>query len=433
MNKKMRFIFFVAAACFVFSLLYLPAAATSGERSITVNFTGWIAMEGGAKIKAWHNMVNGFEAKYPDVKIKYEGIGYEDTVKKLMVMAVAGNPPDVAQITSQWTWQFAAMGALEPLDDYISQDYLADCAWGKSALIDPGKCEGKLYSAVWVAAPTALGWNKPVFRIAGLDPEKGPKNWLEMEQMALKIGQSGLKEIYGFGQDTSLYTYAGLNTILWLWAYGGRFVDDQGNVVLNSPENAKALTRLQEISTIGNTITKGISIRETRDLFAHDRLGMYFDHTCMKGQWQNISGKGAAVDHNYGVTLMPASPVTGKPETFVQNHALCVFKQSKVKKVAADLVNFLVSDPETTAMYHRLFGQLPPGKSLLETSEYADPYSQNFANQLKTAKPLPVTHPMFLSAMVFLARAQQYTVLQGMDAQKALKSTEADIKIIYGQ
>jgi len=429
----MRFVFFIVGAFSLFSLLYLPMTAASEKRSITVKFTGWIAMEGGAKMGAWHNMVNAFEAKYPNVKVTYEGIGYEDTMKKLTVMAVAGNPPDVAQITSQWTWQLAAMGALESLDNYISQDYLADCAWGKSALIDPGKYQGKLYSAVWVAAPTALGWNKPVFLMAGLDPEKGPKTWKEMEQMAIKIGQSGLKKIYGFGEDTSLHTYAGLNTLLWFWAYGGHFVDEKGNVVLDSPENVKALTRLRELSTIGNTIAKGISIRETRDLFAHNRLGMYQDHTCMKGQWRNISGKGAAVDKNYGVTLMPASPVTDKSETFVQNHALCIFKQSKVKKVATDLINFLVSDPEITAMYHHIFGQLPPGKSLLETSEYADPYSQNFINQLKTAKPIPATSPMFLSAMVFLARAQQYIVLKGMDAQEVLKDTEANIKVLYEQ
>ncbi len=59
------------------------------------------------------------ERTYPDIKIEFMYIGWPDLEKKLSVMLPGGDIPDLVQ--QQEATTLVAMGALEPLDGYLSR------------------------------------------------------------------------------------------------------------------------------------------------------------------------------------------------------------------------------------------------------------------------------------------------------------------------
>ena len=78
-------------------------------------------------------------------------------------------------------------------------------------------------------------WNKDHFAEVGLDPEKPPTTWAELEEYALKldkiqgnrIERLGFYPLFGnFGRDT--WMIVGDNGVSWL--------DDEGNPRINTPQ-----------------------------------------------------------------------------------------------------------------------------------------------------------------------------------------------------
>jgi ABC-type glycerol-3-phosphate transport system substrate-binding protein len=130
-------------------------------------------------------VLDGFEQKYPNVKVKYNAAG--DNIVTVLATAVqGGNPPDLATIAQPGTIaEYAKAGKLKPIDfakDTISQNFSQD-------LVDLGTVDGKQYSFLFKGANKSTVWyNVPVFEDAGVDP---PKTWDEFLQAAQTLKASG--------------------------------------------------------------------------------------------------------------------------------------------------------------------------------------------------------------------------------------------------
>jgi ABC-type glycerol-3-phosphate transport system substrate-binding protein len=86
--------------------------------------------------------------------------------------------------------QFAAMGALEPLDDLAAQHGL-NASYYKPVYYRGCQYKGRLYAVPCTPAATALHWNKTLFkakatelRAAGLDPDRPPRTLQELDRYA---------------------------------------------------------------------------------------------------------------------------------------------------------------------------------------------------------------------------------------------------------
>jgi multiple sugar transport system substrate-binding protein len=86
------------------------ARVSAGERPLVV----WAMGEEGKKIA---EVARRFERDNPGLKVETQAIPWEAAHAKLLTAVVGGIPPDVSQVGTTWMAEFAAMGALEPLDD----------------------------------------------------------------------------------------------------------------------------------------------------------------------------------------------------------------------------------------------------------------------------------------------------------------------------
>ncbi|TJX06396.1 MAG: extracellular solute-binding protein, partial [Mesorhizobium sp.] len=78
-----------------------------------------------------------------------------------------------------YTPSFAAAGQLEDITDWAkSLPYFASLS---PAHVKTGTYKDHIYGLPFSADASVLIWNKKLFKQAGLDPEKGPTNWAEIE------------------------------------------------------------------------------------------------------------------------------------------------------------------------------------------------------------------------------------------------------------
>jgi alpha-glucoside transport system substrate-binding protein len=149
----------------------------------SITFDGiWTASSGQ---KQFQDVINLFNKKYPNVKVKYKPVG--DALPTVLATAVAGGkPPDMADIAQPGTVaQFAKQGKLKPITyakGTIAKNYVS--SWQQL-----GTYSGKLYALVFKAANKSVVWyNVPAFKTAGVKP---PKTFTQLLAAAKVIKSSG--------------------------------------------------------------------------------------------------------------------------------------------------------------------------------------------------------------------------------------------------
>lgn len=138
-------------------------------------------------------MIADFEKQNPDIKINWIDVPYAAGVQRLTAAIAARKAPDVVNLNTVWAIDFAAQGALAPLDDLITPRDKAlywERLWNSTVL------DGKSYAFPWYASIPIMMYNTELFRKAGLNPNQPPETW-EQVLMYSRIIKTRLG-IYGF-------------------------------------------------------------------------------------------------------------------------------------------------------------------------------------------------------------------------------------------
>ncbi|MER5731566.1 sugar ABC transporter substrate-binding protein [Streptomyces sp. NPDC002138] len=118
-------------------------------------------------------VIDAFQQKYPDVKVKWEDVPGDGYNEKLVADAQAGALPDVVNLSTDSFQLLGDRGMLADvakLDGEVAKDYVPG-AWEQFKL--PGKGDG-VYAYPWYVTPEILTYNKDLFVTSGLDPAKPP-------------------------------------------------------------------------------------------------------------------------------------------------------------------------------------------------------------------------------------------------------------------
>ena len=166
----------------------------------------WTGNEG-RQMQIIVDQFNATIGKEKNIYVEYTSLSEVD--RKTLVATAAGVPPDVAGLWAGQLVQFAAMDALEPLDEYaaahhIASDYYKPIYW-KACHYD-----GHLWCLISTPAAVALHYNKEIFqahaddlRKAGFDPDRPPRTLAELDAYAEILTSydtaNGKKRVKTFG------------------------------------------------------------------------------------------------------------------------------------------------------------------------------------------------------------------------------------------
>lgn len=170
-----------------------PAASTA---QIELNW--WVEWGEGVWGSACDNAARIHMEAYPNVKVNV--LKGAAGMEKMLTAVAGGTPPDV--MTSTFVPDLALRQALIPCDDMIDaagidRDNFFDAEWERASW------EGVTYGlpAMECAFILAIGWNKNLFKEAGLDPDTAPTTWEELRSMSdaiTKTDDAGNITIIGF-------------------------------------------------------------------------------------------------------------------------------------------------------------------------------------------------------------------------------------------
>ena len=354
-------------------------SSTSDKQKVTF----WQFDTAKASIDAYKTAIKDFEKKNPTITVDMQIVPWADQQQKITTALASGALPDVSMLGNDVVAQYAANGALAPLDSYVA-------GWSKAEGIDVKKdmyagdisyytYKDKLYGSPVADETRMVYYNKDLFQQAGLDPNTPPATWDEMEKDA-----KALKSVVSVPWSAPMSKqYVTVQTFMSVYlSYGASLFDSKGKCGLDTPEFKDALTWYTGIAKQGLTSPDAVNATsdDIANLFSNGKAGMLIDGP---SRYNAIKEANPDLFKNVGVAAIPAGP---KGQFgFLGGWPLVMWNTSKVKDAAAKWIHYATSPDGALSQIAQTSGILPGRKSLASKAPWTDaPYDQ-FAKQLSKA------------------------------------------------
>jgi ABC-type glycerol-3-phosphate transport system substrate-binding protein len=414
------------------TLLLIPGCSRHPEQvqgKVTVTF--WHSFVA-STIPSLENLLRDFELSHPAIHIQAQYIPTGDGLIQKLVSAIQSKTtPDVSWIHADFLDKLVESGSLVPLKQFLEgPDSLPaeDLRDIFPALLEAGMYRGELFSMPMEATSLALFYNRGLFRSAGLDPDRPPQTWEELEHYALRLTSppdaEGRRDRYGFfvpvfPASGELNIWMILQWTPFLWQAGGdEFSPDRFEVRFDSPAGIKAVSFWKRIYKAEDFSRFGIA----HDLgFASGKLAMVLD-----GPW-NLPRYRAMKGVDWRVAPLPAGPEGHA--TYIAGEQLAIFRQSAHQAEAWTFVKWMVGK-EVQARFSMESGYLPVRRSVLAMKNYrdfleTDPTLKAFVMQMDAGRGRQNIDRHRVEINRFLAEAIERAILGDEDPQQCLKRAAA--------
>jgi multiple sugar transport system substrate-binding protein len=258
-----------------------------------------------------------------------------------------------------------------------------------AAAFDPtmlklGVVDGKQVAIPFTAGAITLVGNRNVLNAAGIT---SPPKTIEEFTAALRKIKAQNKDVIPFGFSTKGTAMIQVEATLIFWAHGARFIDEKGNVVVDSPEARNALKYLVDLVNEG-LIAKGNDRFDTRKLYAADRVAFFMDPPVVRG-FVRAQSLGTDPDGKVMILPMPTLKPGDNPAGLLWAHFLVMYNHggtsSKLDGSGAKLLTAIGMDSGTQSTLWRETGQIPTLKTALADAR-KDAYAAAFLEAAKTAR-----------------------------------------------
>lgn len=322
-----------------------------------------------------------FERRNPGIRVDLQQLPWTAAHEKLLTAFAGDALPDVVPLGNTWIAEFAALDALEPLDDRIAaspgfarEDYFPG-AW------DTGVVEGATYAVPWYVETRVPYYRRDLLQAAGV--ASPPADWT-----AWRAAMVAIKRQAGTDRYAVLLPLNEFEPLL--------------NLAVQQPDPL-----LRDNGRYGNFRSAGFRrtlafyqslfdadlaprMDNTRISNVWDEFGRGFFAFYISGPWNIAEFRKRMPEHLKDAWMtMPLPGPEGPGASIAGGTSFVVFRQSQHKEAAWTLIEYL-SAPAQQLRLHALTGDLPPRRSPWATPALAnDPYARAFRDQLERAVPAP--------------------------------------------
>ena len=322
-----------------------------------------------------------FERMHPGIRVELQQQPWTAAHEKLLT-AFAGNAlPDVCGLGNTWVPEFAAIGALQPLDARIAATPALNIGDYFPGMWDTGVVDGIAYGLPWYAETRLPYYRRDLLAKAGI--ESPPRTWADwrvaMAAIKREVGPQRYAILLPLNEFEPLLNLA-IQQPDPLLRDGGRF----GNFRSAGFKRALAFYKEMFDRQWAPLVTNN-QISNVWDEFGRGYFAFYIN-----GPW-NIAEfkKRLPQDVASSWMTMPLPGPDGPGASVANGISLVVFRHSKHQDAAWQLVQFL-SSPDVQVRFHGLTGDLPSRRSPWNSPVLAgDPYAKAYRDQLERARPTP--------------------------------------------
>jgi multiple sugar transport system substrate-binding protein len=258
---------------------------------VTLRWSMWSATQ--AEKDQWQGLADDVTKIYPNIKVTFETIAFNDYWPKLETQLASSTEPDIIAMQSLRMPVFASRNALRPLKPLFAKtpefkfdDFATTIEQGMSF-------KGEVYALAYDRGPILLYYNKDLFAAAGV-PAPSPTTPMTFDQfrdLATKLTKG---DQYGFVMQPNFDS-----AISWLWSGGGDYMNaDETTCTLDSPESMAALEFISGLwlkDKIAAPITDIANAQFGNETFYAGKTAM-----TINGPWQVVNvRKSAKFDFDY--------------------------------------------------------------------------------------------------------------------------------------
>ncbi|NLN17837.1 MAG: sugar ABC transporter substrate-binding protein [Firmicutes bacterium] len=303
-------------------LLVLFLVSAGAAKSVTLRWATW----GPQKVDT--ELIEAFEAAYPEVKIEYIfSSGTGEHHPKMKVLSAAGLAPDVFAVDGVYLAEFASTGLIQPLDHLINADRSFRLSDFFPASLPDVQYNGKTYGLPYISAPMYILYNVNHVQEAGLPKPDVHWDW----NTFVSYGRKLMRTVEG--RVTRWATTGYLNRTAthfepWVWSAGGEVFDEsKKRFLLTEPEAVAALDFLAEMQRTG--LTGGGN-------FAQQTVSIT---RLYPGGFPTVTG--VAWPFEWDVTLFPAG--AGGQYTIWKGNVMAMAPNTPHQEEAWQLIKFLLA------------------------------------------------------------------------------------------
>ena len=201
-------------------------------------------------------VVEDFEKANPNIKIQLVDLPAESNKKLQTVSTImqAQDPSlDVFEMDCTWPLTFISAGWVEPVDDIYTDEEKAAFFQGP---IEANTYDGTLYSAPLYMDAGVLLYRKDMLDKYGYEP---PKTWDDQAEISKDIMSKEETITSGYSSGWKQYEALTCSALEFIWGYGGDVIDEEGNLVINSPETIQGLQRMHDLTYVDKITDPGIN------------------------------------------------------------------------------------------------------------------------------------------------------------------------------
>jgi multiple sugar transport system substrate-binding protein len=368
------------------------AAAGCGDSSGGAKASGevqFLTFGDPEELEAFRDVIDGFEAVEPDVKVKLvEASDRDDLIARLSTSIAGGSPPELFLINYRFFGQFAAKGALEELEDRLESSK----AFSESDFYAPALdafrfgADERITCLPQNASSLVVYYNRDLFARYGVAEPGDGWTWKEFTDAAVKLTKDtngdGKTDLYGAGIEPVLIRLAPF-----LWSNGANLVkEDLSGFDLATPEAAEVLDEFFKLRVNYQVIPTEEEAQAEDDeaRFMNGRAAMLFQSRRAVPALRTITS------FDWDVASLPRFK---EPTSILHSDAYCMPKDGKNKDAAWKFVEFALGE-EGQRIAAEAGRIVPSLRRVAESESFLDPdekpkRSQVFLDAVEHVRAVP--------------------------------------------
>lgn len=382
----------------------LLASGLSSNAFAVTEIPFWHSMEGGLGTEV-NSLAQRFNQQHPDFKIVpvYKG-NYEQSLAAGIAAVRGGNAPAILQVYEVGTATMMASHAIKPVYQVFKD---AGIPFDEKQFVPTiagyysDAKTGQLLSEPFNSSTPVLYYNKDAFKKAGLDPEKPPVTWQELETDAAALRKSGMNCGYASGWQgwIQLEEFSAWHGLPFATENNG-FDGTDAKLVFNGPEQIRHIEMLEQMNKAGTFTYYGRKDESTAKFYSGE-CGMTTASSASLADIRQYA------KFNFGVGMLPydATVKNAPQNAMIGGASLWVMRgqSAETYKGVAEFMKFL-AEPAIAAEWHQKTGYLPATQAAYDLTRQQGFYEKNpgediAMKQMLNKPPLPFTKGLHLGNM----------------------------------
>lgn len=325
------------------TIVFLGVSFISAFPAEKVTVTWWKAPHMDDSKGFWEPLIADFEEKNPNIRVEHVVTTWMGWFEKHMPAFVAGTPPDLVHIPSDFFYSMTRGGFLQSIEE-LDPEYVKQMKkYTYESSVGAATYEEEVTQVPLCQIPHFNMYNKVLFEKAGLDPSKPPNNWDDLRKYAQKIVEAETAK-YGVIMVTSPPRISSLVMLNYIYNSGEELLsEDLLDCKIDEPGPVKAIQFMKDLYWKYRVCPPYATYDkpETANLFFQGEAAMYLWDASAIPIAQKYLPEGAI-----GGYFFPTSQELldqGKRFNKGSSEGSCIAKVSKHKEEALKLAKYIGS------------------------------------------------------------------------------------------